>query len=417
MNTLKEFLKWLALPIGWAILWSLCLGLGELFNISPVLVLLIVTFGSFFILFVFARLYLFVLSKVYEKHMKRMLYIKFKYRHAYSKFTYKNNIREYSFIGIESLRELKKITSRDDSVWELEEKQLEKECERRNSELKKEFLRLREIADSLKKEYPQGYAKWEEAQEKSFWGISFRRIVDSKEEIAALDKHIKDEKNKEVKRRETCLMKAVSSWGVLRGGLRYSYLFYYYPTTCDFEATQEEWANRWMVWNFKNTPGKTEFSCHQEVLDKIIPMLKETLLKTFGAESIKLLTLVCIPASSQIKNQARYEEFSNRICSELGMTNAYSYITIVSEKEERRLGGASIDTSKLLFDEAFFKGKYVLLFDDVITRGDSMRTFKCKMETLGATVVGGLALGKTKHERTIDTNANQSQYELDELPF
>ena len=108
MDTLKEFLKWLAFPIGWAILWSLCLGLGELFNISPVLVLLIVTFGSFFILFVFARLYLFVLSKVYEKHMKRMLYIKFKYRHAYSKFTYKNNIREYSFIGIESLRELKK---------------------------------------------------------------------------------------------------------------------------------------------------------------------------------------------------------------------------------------------------------------------------------------------------------------------
>ena len=43
----------------------------------------------------------------------------------------------------------------------------------------------------------------------------------------------------------------------------------------------------------------------------------------------------------------------------------------------------------------------MLLFDDVITRGDSMRTFKRKMESLGATVVGGLSLGKTKHERPI----------------
>ena len=33
--------------------------------------------------------------------------------------------------------------------------------------------------------------------------------------------------------------------------------------------------------------------------------------------------------------------------------------------------------------------------------GDSMRTFKRKMESLGAIVVGGLSLGKTKHERPV----------------
>ncbi len=251
---------------------------------------------------------------------------------------------------------------------------------------------------------------------------------------AEMEKLIQVEKEKKLKLLEAKqkedkakknLVEAVSSWECLLGGLHYSYLFYYYPTTCEFEATEEEWSNRWIVWDFKNTPGKTSVSDHQEALDKAIPMLKNKLLTTFEEESLKHLTLVCIPASSQVKTQARYEEFSNRICSELGMINAYPHISVISEKEERRLGGTSIDTNKLSFDENFFKGKYVLLFDDIITRGDSMRTFKNKMEELGAIVVGGLSLGKTKHERPVQPFPHIEEspkifppsFNNDDLPF
>lgn len=251
---------------------------------------------------------------------------------------------------------------------------------------------------------------------------------------AEMEKLIQTEKDKkqkilEAKQKEEKAKKdlvgAVSSWETLLGGLHYSYLFYYFPTTCEFEATEEEWSNRWIVWDFKNTPGKTSVSDHQEALDKAIPMLKNKLLTTFEEESLKHLTLVCIPASSQVKTQARYEEFSNRICSELGMINAYPHISVISEKEERRSGGTSIDTNKLSFDENFFKGKYVLLFDDIITRGDSMRTFKNKMEELGAIVVGGLSLGKTKHERPVQSFPHIEEspkifppsFNNDDLPF
>lgn len=251
---------------------------------------------------------------------------------------------------------------------------------------------------------------------------------------AEMEKLIQVEKEKKLKLLEAKqkedkakknLVEAVSSWECLLGGLHYSYLFYYYPTTCEFEATEEEWSNRWIVWDFKNTPGKTSVSDHQEALDKAIPMLKNKLLTTFEEESLKHLTLVCIPASSQVKTQARYEEFSNRICSELGMINAYPHISVISEKEERRSGGTSIDTNKLSFDENFFKGKYVLLFDDIITRGDSMRTFKNKMEELGAIVVGGLSLGKTKHERPVQPFPHIEEspkifppsFNNDDLPF
>ena len=242
----------------------------------------------------------------------------------------------------------------------------------------------------------------------------------SKEEMEALieEKRIKiaEEKKRaeEEAKAKKNLIEAVSLWDTLVGGLHYSYLFYYYPTTCDFEATEEEWSNRWIVWDFKNTPGKTSKSDHQEALEKAIPMLKNKLLTTFEADSLKYLTLVCIPASSQIKTQARYEEFSNRFCGELGLINAYPHISVVTEKEERRSEGTSIDTNKLSIDEDFFKGKYVLLFDDVITRGDSMRTFKRKMESLGAIVVGGLSLGKTKHERP---NSTPIIRYYEDLPF
>lgn len=230
-------------------------------------------------------------------------------------------------------------------------------------------------------------------------------INDTKQKIAK-EKELEAKRREEEQKRKneqlqikSKLNAAVSSWDTLIGGLSYSFLFYYYPTTCEFEATEEEWYYRRLVWDFKNTPGKTSPLAHQIALGKAVPLIKNKLLSTFDAESIKRLTLVCIPASSQVKTQARYEEFSSKICGETGMTNAYSHISVVSEREERHLGGTGMNTGQLSFDEEFFKGKYVLLFDDIITRGDSMRTFKRKMEALGATVIGGLSLGKTKHER------------------
>lgn len=236
--------------------------------------------------------------------------------------------------------------------------------------------------------------------------ISLMKAYDRDEMIEIIEEEterqakIKEEKEKENKAKKS-LKEGVSQWDTLFGGLKYTYLFYYYPNNSEIVATQEDWNNRWIVWNFKNDPARISSSAHANTLNKVIPMIKNKLLSTFSEESLKYLTLVCIPASSQAKTEARYEEFSSKICEELGMINAYPHIKVTEERMERHLGGTSTDTDKLSFDNAFFKGKYVLLFDDVITRGDSMNTFKRKMESLGATVVGGLCLGRTKHERDI----------------
>lgn len=210
------------------------------------------------------------------------------------------------------------------------------------------------------------------------------------------------------------LMRCVSSWDSLYCGLKYSYLLRYYPTTCEFEATEEEWQDRWTVWNFKNSAGKTSPSSHQSALNTVIPRLKNKLYQTFGTRLSKL-TLVCIPASSQENTIRRYEEFARLLCSETGIENSFDKISVVKSKEERRSGGTSIQVGNLWFDSTFFKGRYVILFDDVITRGDSMSTFKMQMQRLGAIVIAGLSVGKTKHERPIQPSASHSSY--DDLPF
>lgn len=236
--------------------------------------------------------------------------------------------------------------------------------------------------------------------------ISLMKAFDRDEMIKIIDREneriakIKEEKEKEEKAKKN-LIESVSQWDTLFGGMKYSYQFYYYPNNSNIVPTQEDWNNRWIVWNFKNDTERISPSAHAKTLNIVVTMIKNKLTSTFSEESLKYLTLVCIPASSQAKTEARYEEFSSRICEELGMINAYPHIKVTEERMERHLGGTSTDTDKLSFDNDFFKGKYVLLFDDVITRGHSMNTFKRKMESLGATVVGGLCLGRTKHERDI----------------
>lgn len=72
-------------------------------------------------------------------------------------------------------------------------------------------------------------------------------------------------------------------------------------------------------------------------MDIVIPQIKSKLVTTFGTESLKCITFVCIPASSALKTQARYEEFSQRLCNETGMINAYAHMQVITSSQEKNL--------------------------------------------------------------------------------
>lgn len=50
-------------------------------------------------------------------------------------------------------------------------------------------------------------------------------------------------------------------------------------------------------------------------------------------------------------------------------------------------------------DSEYFKDRYVIIFDDLITRGRSMIVMKRDLEKCGAKVICGFSVGKTKHNR------------------
>lgn len=252
--------------------------------------------------------------------------------------------------------------------------------------------------------------------------INYINISKTKAEKRAAEERAKEEERKkreaeelaEKKRKDeerarlqgsakSVLVNKAKGWEHLYRDFYYTWLLYYYPTTCDFEASESEWDDRYTVWNFKNDPEKgVDPEDHETALDEVTPQLIQRLNDTFGKEYLQFITLVCLPASTNAKNAARYDEFSKKLCSETGMENAYGHIHIVkdgmSKKHPDNHTGRSIQPV-IEYDEEFFNGKYVLLFDDVVTKGNTMLLYKDVMERMGAIVIGGMCIGKTKHER------------------
>ena len=139
---------------------------------------------------------------------------------------------------------------------------------------------------------------------------------------------------------------------------------------------------RHYIWQFKdglNSKG------HVHVLSIKINNL-------FG-DNLAGLTFVCIPSSTKETYQKRYESFMENVCEKTGMQNGYDYVTITKETTPKRLGGT--EDMEYECDKEFFKGRNVIVFDDVLTRGHSLGIMMEKLEIAGAKVIAAFFLGKT----------------------
>lgn len=182
------------------------------------------------------------------------------------------------------------------------------------------------------------------------------------------------------------LLSHVSSWKMLFPVFRYSFFHDYYSVAkYGKDVVQEVWDVRRIIWSFKKNA-----SANQMLLVKVLKLLQ----KTFGS-NLSHLTLVCIPASKKQENETRYKRFSELLCEGLGMINAYDYINILYDRDPKHTGGTTT-LDNLNFDASFFKDKNILIFDDLITNGDSMKMFHDKMISLGANVICGMSIGKSK---------------------
>ena len=163
----------------------------------------------------------------------------------------------------------------------------------------------------------------------------------------------------------------INSWPVLKNGLHYKWLVDYaaFSAFGTFELTAEEWEKRDLIVNFKGNSELTTEMDHQEALKKAIEMVSDEL-KTLLGEEAAQFTLVCIPAALEAHTKRRFKEFSEEVCKATGMTNAYPAFSYTHDVDE---DGDPVD--KLHIDEAFFQGKKIILFDDIIASGNSVAKF------------------------------------------
>lgn len=238
------------------------------------------------------------------------------------------------------------------------------------------------------------------------------RIINKDNELKALERQRIERERKrqeeERKRQELRdLRSCVSNWPQPnRSSVNCFSLYYYYPTTCDWDASEDEWDVRNLIWDFKAKPhnyrSESEINQkHTNSVNKVLPDIEKVLRHSFGS-NVSKLTFVPILASTRLVSERRYKDISFQLSNNLGMSNGYPYMSItkdgISKNDPTNTTGVSIQP-EISLDGSFFKDRYVILFDDVITSGKSMERFKRLLESAGATVIGGLSIGKTKHER------------------
>lgn len=227
--------------------------------------------------------------------------------------------------------------------------------------------------------------------------VTLLKCYDSKE-MKKIISNAEVKKQEEIKKKNiiTALKDNVAEWPLLEDTIHYNFLCYYYPKNGDYIPNDKERFDRRTIWKFKTTSWHYDSTMHEIVLKRVVPKVTAILKNTFGV-SLNQLTLVCIPASTQDKTQARYKDFAMQICDETGMINAFRYLEVTEYAKSKHVGGDGLAITNVEFDKDFFNGKNVLLFDDIITSGETMLQFRKMMESLGANVICGLALGKTKH--------------------
>lgn len=178
----------------------------------------------------------------------------------------------------------------------------------------------------------------------------------------------------------------VASWNKFHS-LPYYFFYYYYPTRFTDVSSESQKARR-LIWNFKDG---------MSINPPVYKLVGDKLKQTFTSDELKELTFIGIPASTRQTHKDRYEDFCKRLCEYTGMRNAYPHVTIEKEKTPKHLSPThESEPAVYEFNRSFFQDARVIIFDDVVTQGNSLLAMKLRMErVLGATVIAAISLGRT----------------------
>lgn len=110
--------------------------------------------------------------------------------------------------------------------------------------------------------------------------------------------------------------------------------------------------------------------------------------------------IVCVPASTQYSHIRRWKRFSQLLCKQTGAINGFNHVSVMGDRKRAHITGeyelATNIKHLLKIDADFFRGKNVLVIDDIYTTGRSSEAFISAIEATGANVRLAMFLAKTR---------------------
>ena len=123
--------------------------------------------------------------------------------------------------------------------------------------------------------------------------------------------------------------------------------------------------------------------------------------RALAATNMKDVVIVCIPASTTAAHVRRWKRFSTELCRLTGAVNGFDRIQVSGSRKRAHITGEYELCTNIKhyvhIDDDFFRGKKVLVIDDIYTTGQSSSAFIGAMQAAGADVLMALFLGRTKH--------------------
>lgn len=109
--------------------------------------------------------------------------------------------------------------------------------------------------------------------------------------------------------------------------------------------------------------------------------------------------IVCIPASTPYSNARRWKRFSDLLCRATGAIDGYDRVRVSGCRRRIHVTGDNELASNIKhfvqIDADFFKGRKVIVIDDIYTTGRSSDAFIGSLQAVGAHVVMTLFIART----------------------
>lgn len=165
----------------------------------------------------------------------------------------------------------------------------------------------------------------------------------------------------------------------------------YIPKAYRELATEEERSfSEWVI-NFKDGQKAQLKEGAQMVISK---------LRQWYGDKAKDLVVVPVPCSSMAQYRFRFSYFCVVVANTLGQANPMQHVTILGKRTAAHRNPAHTvvkdDNYEVQVDGDFFKGKKVVIVDDIISSGRTADDFANLLEKAGAEVKGGIFFAKTK---------------------